>query len=110
MSAAMRFAFVAVALFGCRALDPPNQPETVCVQACRDRAGYACTEGECRAGCSMMLDRLLEHEGERVIACVASAKKRKCDQFLWAECAAKIGPHTDGGPPIPPPLPEVEEE
>ena len=100
----------AMGLFGCRAADPPNKPENVCVEACVDRASKACTEGECRVGCRMALDRMIEHEGERVISCVSTAKKRKCDQYLWAECAAKIGPHVDGGPPIPPPLPSIEDE
>jgi hypothetical protein len=108
----MRIVLVALmALVGCRALDPPNKPETVCVQACADRASYGCNERECRAGCSMMLDRMIEHEGERVISCVANAtKKRKCDAYMWADCAAKVGPHLDGGPPVPPGLPEIDEE
>jgi hypothetical protein len=112
MSGAMRIAvLVVLGLVGCRALDPPNKPETACVEACRERARYACTEGECRTGCRMALDRMIEHEGERVISCVASAtKKRNCNQYLWAECAAKIGPHADGGPPVPPPLPSIEDE
>jgi hypothetical protein len=112
MSSAMRLVFlVALGLLGCRALDPPNKPEAVCVDACKERAGQACSVGECRAGCSMMLDRMLEHEGEHVISCVSkSTQKRKCDAYLWAECAAKIGVHADGGPPVPPPLPEIDEE
>jgi len=112
MSAAMRIVLaLALGLFGCRALDPPNKPESVCVEACRDRAGHACSEWQCTNGCRMALDRMVEHEGERVVSCVSSAtKKRPCDQYTWAECAAKIGPHLDGGPPLPPPQPGIEDE
>jgi hypothetical protein len=96
------------ALYACRALEPPTKPENVCIQACVDRAA-ACTEGECRTGCRLALDRMIEHEGDHVVACVSSAKKRKCDHWLWAECAAKIGPHADGGPPAPPPPKDDED-
>jgi hypothetical protein len=42
-----------------------------------------------------------------VIACVAT-RDRHCSDVVWAECAALVGPHADGGPPGPPP--PVEEE
>ena len=49
----------------------------------------------------MALDRLVEKEGEQVIACVARAPRRTCDEMLFADCAARIGPYLDGGPPPP---------
>jgi hypothetical protein len=73
------------------------------VKACRDRASERCTDRECRRGCRLALDRLLEHEGEHVLSCIAGAKDRKCDDVSWAACTAMVGPHADGGPPAPPP-------
>jgi hypothetical protein len=95
-----------VALLGllvpaCRAAEPPNNPEEVCVQACGQRAKNRCTDDDCRRGCRLALDRLVEHEGDHVIACVAGAKTKLCDDSTWAECAVKVGLHADGGPPVP---------
>ncbi len=73
------------------------------MQACRDRTTNRCTDNECGRGCRLALDRIIEHEGENVIKCVADAKNKRCDDFTWAECAARIGIHADGGPPVPQP-------
>ena len=43
-----------------------------------------------------------------VIACVAR-NPRRCTDVVWADCAARIGPHADGGPPAPPPPPDEYE-
>jgi hypothetical protein len=45
---------------------------------------------------------LVEHEDGPVVACVARSKK-SCSDGTWAACAARVGPHADGGPPAPPP-------
>jgi hypothetical protein len=50
----------------------------------------------------MILDRIIERETHHVIACVAR-QTRRCADVVWAECAANIGAHADGGPPGPPP-------
>ncbi len=39
-----------------------------------------------------------EGEGRDVVACVARAEG-PCDDRAWARCAARVGPHADGGPP-----------
>ena len=57
-----------------------------------------------------MLDRLAEGEGDRVIACVAKSSQRACTDRAWAYCAARVGPHADGGPPAPPPPSDAEDE
>jgi hypothetical protein len=56
-----------------------------------------------------VLDRLAEHQADHVLACVAG-HEGACDDRAWAMCAARIGPHADGGPPPPPPPAEEEEE
>ena len=58
-------------------------------------------------GCEFILDRLLEKEGDNVIACVAR-RSRRCSVVVWADCAAHVGPHADGGPAAPVPLEEEE--
>jgi hypothetical protein len=54
-----------------------------------------------------MLDRLVEREQPRLIACVArssaSASATRCDESIFADCAARVGPFADGGPPPPKP-------
>jgi hypothetical protein len=57
---------------------------------------------QCARGCNLVLDRLAEREGDRVLACVA-ASAVACDDRLWSRCATRIGPHADGGPPPPAP-------
>jgi hypothetical protein len=93
-----------LALVACRAKDTPRSPEEICRESCAARA-TRCTDGECEIGCNMSLDRLVEHEGDRVIDCVKNAKETTCSDALWARCAVDLGPHADGGPPAPPPAP-----
>ena len=93
---------------GCgRAVEPANRTVDKCVDTCVKRASRECSEGECRRGCEFILDRILEKEGDNVLACVARAPRR-CTDVVWADCAARIGIHADGGPPAP--LPPVDEE
>lgn len=91
----------------CRALEPPNRPLDACQRSCERRASRQCTEHQCERGCEMILDRLVEREGENVIACVASSPRR-CTDVVWADCASRVGVHADGGPPGPPPAAEEE--
>ena len=44
--------------------------------------------------------RGVERETDTVVSCVASAPRR-CTDVVWADCAAHVGPHLDGGPPAP---------
>src|SRR5260370_27689444 len=85
----------------CNAESPPRGPEETCFRACVARATQ-CSPHECARGCNLVLDRLVEHEGDHVLGCVARAKG-PCDDHAWAHCAALIGVHADGGPPPPPP-------
>jgi hypothetical protein len=94
----------------CRAAEPPTNPEEVCVRACSERAGSRCSGPDCHRGCRLALDRLVEHEGERVIACIAGAKSPRCDDATWADCAVRVGGHADGGPPAPVVKGEDEDE
>jgi hypothetical protein len=91
----------------CNAESPPRGPEETCAKACASRAAQ-CSSHECARGCNLVLDRLVEHEGDRVVACVARAKA-PCDDRRWAYCATRVGPHADGGPPAPPPPPDLED-
>lgn len=96
------------ALFSCgQAVEPANKPIDTCVRSCKSRASRNCSEGECMRGCEFVLDRLLEREGDNVIACVAR-RPRRCTDTVWADCAAHIGVHADGGPPPPPPPQEED--
>ena len=102
MPTVARAAFLVFVLAcACKASEPPTRPEEVCTKACNGRAHQRCTEGECERGCRLSLDRLVEKEGDHVIACVAAATTKRCDDTTWAECAARIGVHADGGPPLP---------
>ena len=87
---------------------PPVGPERTCVEACKAHVSL-CNPKGCARGCNLVLDRLAEHEGESVLACVAKTQK-VCDDRAWSHCAARIGTHADGGPPAPPPPSDVEEE
>lgn len=101
---------LALAVFstGCpSATAPEGKHESACVEDCRARA-KACDEDVCARGCRFVIDRLMEHEGKNVVACMASAKA--CDDPTWADCAAKVGVHADGGPPAPPPPKNPEDE
>jgi hypothetical protein len=83
-------------------------PEPTCQARCAAHA-KACREDDCRRGCGLVLDRLAERQGDTVVACVAASAPR-CDDRAWAACAARIGPHADGGPPAPPPPSDDIEE
>jgi hypothetical protein len=115
--APMRIAFLpvalsALALWGCKDAGAPPGPEADCVSACA-RQSPRCSEHECARGCAFVLDRLVEHESATVLACVAShaaarpagqdGHEEACGDPVWADCAAAVGVHADGGPPAPPP-------
>lgn len=108
MLEALRLSLVLLplALVACKAVEPPDRPIDTCVRACKDRIARECSEDECDRGCHFILDRLVEREGKAVLDCMGKQTSR-CDDPVWAECAAKIGVHGDGGPPAPPP-PEEE--
>lgn len=91
--------------FGCRVFEPSNRPLDACRSSCAEKAGRECSAAECERGCELILDRIIEGESERVIACVAEGARR-CTDVVWAQCASRVGPHADGGPPAPPPPPE----
>lgn len=78
-----------------------------CTRECEKKAARSCSERECVRGCEFVLDRLVEKEGSHVVACVAKTPRR-CTDVVWADCAARIGAHADGGPPAPPPPQEEE--
>ncbi|HWL86671.1 MAG TPA: hypothetical protein VNO21_12765 [Polyangiaceae bacterium] len=105
----MRFVRIAFALFsmtlafGCRVSQPQGRAEGRCVDECKVKAEARCSEEACIRGCRFVLDRLMEHEGSGIIACVATGKKAACNDDAWATCAVNIGVHADGGPPEPPP-------
>ncbi len=86
----------------CRAVEPSNKPVETCVQSCEARASRQCSSSECERGCEFILDRLVEKEADTVVACVARLPRR-CSDVVWADCAARVGPHLDGGPPGPAP-------
>lgn len=94
---------IATVLFSsaCRSSSAPTRPEALCRTACADRARH-CSLDECARGCSFILDRLVEHEGDSVVACVERQGKGACSDAVWADCAASVGVHADGGPPAPP--------
>ncbi len=91
---------VTVVLAACRAVEPTNKPVDTCQRTCEARASRQCSSSECERGCEFILDRLVEKETDNVIACV-SRTPRRCTDVVWADCAARIGPHLDGGPPAP---------
>lgn len=84
----------------CHSMVPPNPPEQTCETACRERASSVCTTDECAKGCNFVLDRVIEHEAKVVVACMARST-RGCTSTVWAECAVRVGPRVDGGPPAP---------
>lgn len=102
------FTFAASAAAACKAMDPPNKPLETCQRSCEAKAKRNCSAAECERGCEFILDRIIEQEGNNVIACVARAPRR-CSDVVWADCAARIGPHADGGPPAPPPPSDIYE-
>ncbi len=94
-------------VIACNSVSPPRGPEETCARSCAAHAGN-CSERECWRGCNLVLDRLAEHEGDRVVACIAKAGT-SCNDRAWAFCAARVGPHADGGPPAPPPPSDSED-
>jgi hypothetical protein len=92
----------------CQAQSPPGGLEAACARACATRAP-ACSETQCGRGCNLILDRLAEHEGGHVLACVAASASSgsSCDDRAWARCATRVGTHADGGPPPPAPAPST---
>jgi hypothetical protein len=103
-----RLALALVLLSGCNAAAPSPSPEDNCRTACAAKA-RRCTENQCARGCNLILDRLLEHEGDTVLACMSAARP-PCNDERWADCAMRVGPHADGGPPAPPPRRETEDQ
>jgi len=91
----------------CHAVEPTNKPIDTCVRACNAKASRQCSEAQCERGCEFILDRLIEREGDTVVRCVATSPRR-CTDVVWADCAAHVGPHLDGGPPGPPPPAEED--
>ena len=104
---ALLFVLIAGPL-ACRVYEPSNKPLDNCFKTCSEQAKRNCSDDECRRGCEFILDRLVEREGKNVIACVARGARR-CTDVVWADCAAKIGAHGDGGPPAPPTPADLEE-
>jgi hypothetical protein len=90
----------------CREPSAPPGPEADCRRAC-ERKAHGCSEHECARGCAFVLDRLVEHECASVLECVASHAAATghdvCSDPVWADCAAAVGVHADGGPPAPAP-------
>jgi hypothetical protein len=89
---------------------PPPGPEARCTDACVAKA-HACSAAQCARGCRFVLDKLVEREGPRILACVARAdpgKPAACDDMTFAECAARTGPYADGGPA--PPRPPTDDD
>jgi len=85
----------------CNAESPPRGPEETCFRVCAARA-TRCSRHECARGCNLVLDRLVENEGDHVLACVTRTKA-PCDDRAWSHCAALVSVHADGGPAPPPP-------
>jgi hypothetical protein len=109
LSAALRACAAALAVMAvsCQAEAPPRGPEEACAKACSIKAKN-CTIHECERGCNLVMDRLLEHEGGLVIACIE--RQKTCDDRAWSHCATLVGPHADGGPPAPPLPKDFEDE
>jgi hypothetical protein len=99
-------ALIAIAI-GCQAQSPPRGPEEACVKACSIKMTQ-CSPHQCGRGCNLVIDRLLEHEGGAVLACIE--RQKTCDDRAWSRCATFLGPHADGGPPPPPPPKDFEDE
>ncbi len=84
----------------CHSMAPPNGPDSVCQKACHERVGTLFSSRQCERGCHLVLDRVVEHETDTIMACLARSR-RECSETVWAECAARVGPRIDGGPPAP---------
>jgi hypothetical protein len=94
--------FVALALVGSGLLgcpqEPRERPDVACADACKKRM-VSCTEHQCERGCAFVIDRLVEHQQDTVLACIV--KSTNCDDPAWADCAVRVGVHADGGPGAP---------
>lgn len=88
----------AITLLGCPA--PNDRPDVACAQECKRQLSNTCKPHDCERGCAFVLDRLVEHQQDTVLECMKS--KQACDDPVWAGCAARVGPHVDGGPGVPP--------
>jgi hypothetical protein len=97
----------ATVVIGCQASSPPTRPEQTCARVCKRKAPR-CLSSDCVTGCNLVLDRLFEGEGDRVLDCVA--RRPRCDDTTWAECGVRVGVFADGGPPAPPPPREWDDE
>jgi len=86
-------------------VEPRERPDVICADACKRRI-TGCSVHACERGCAFVLDRLVEHEQDTVLGCMARAKD--CEDPSWADCAAKVGVHADGGPDVPPHIPQEE--
>lgn len=73
-------------------------PEAKCTDKCVAKTASRCSNKECSRGCAFILDRIVEREDDHVLACLSTAKR--CDDPAWAECAAAIGAHAPGAPPV----------
>src|SRR6185437_13386343 len=63
---------VLASALGCESPNaPPPGPEETCARACAAHVPV-CNQKGCRRGCNLILDRLAEHEGDTVLACVRS--------------------------------------
>ena len=96
------FALFSTGLLACRATEPSNRPVETCRRSCESHVKDQCTSDECARGCEFILDRVVEREADNVIRCVAKERVH-CNDLVWADCAVRVGPHADGGPPAPPP-------
>jgi hypothetical protein len=106
-------ALFVLSLGACVPAAPTPGPEARCADACVTQA-QGCTAAQCARGCVFILDKLVELEGARVLACVARATKAHstgtCDDATFAGCAARTGPFVDGGPPPPAPPSSDDDE
>jgi hypothetical protein len=91
-------AIIALPLIGCP--EPSDRPDVPCADACKVQLSTVCKPRECARGCAFVLDRLVEHQQATVLDCMKSQKA--CDDAMWAGCAARVGPHVDGGPGVAP--------
>jgi hypothetical protein len=122
--------FVCALASACRAVAPTNTPEARCISACASRAAKVCSADACERGCTFIIDRLVQNESDKVVQCVAEfqsgvgpktdqtfakramregGKLDLCSDYVWAACAARIGPYLDGGPPALPPPQDIPE-
>lgn len=102
---ALAFA-VSTPMVACHDINPINAPIARCDRACADVAKH-CSWSECRRGCEFILDRLVEREDGNVVRCVGR-RKPTCGDRVWAYCAARVGAFADGGPAVPPGIPDDE--